>query len=123
MTPFKAITCDIHKGVIVVRVELASDGGKFVIFWTRTLFGPNRVLGGRKPEPENETQLRLDDQRIARGAIPYIVTWCPKCRGELVVPMDWLLEEAKHSGVARAPIGVLNSAQFESSAQGRRPES
>jgi len=48
----------------------------------------------------------LDDQRIRRGKIPYLVTWCRKCSREYVLPIEWVLEEAKHSGETTA---VLNS--------------
>jgi hypothetical protein len=113
--PFKRIKCPTHQAVAVARIEIEPDGRKVVAFDMRadmrTDIETGVITGGRKAEPENAIRLALDDVRIARGRIPYVVTWCPKCRGELVIPMDWLQEEAKHSGTARAPIGVLESAR------------
>jgi hypothetical protein len=108
-TPFKAIKCPRHGGVIVARIEVEPDGEKAVIFSTRTLVDPKHVLGGRAAEPENETRLRLDDELIRRGMLPFVVTWCPRCSREYELPMDWLLDEANHSGTAVAPTAVLDS--------------
>ena len=109
MTPFKAIKCPRHRGVIVARIEIEPPGKKVVFFSTRVLWDPNHVLGGRAAEKQDETRLELDDERIARGAIPFVVTWCPKCSREFEFEMPWLFDEAEHSGVAFASIGVLDS--------------
>ena len=107
--PFKRIKCPIHQGVVVARVEMLPDKTKVAVFWTRTLLGPNQVLGGRAAEAQDETRLALNDERIARSKIPYVVTWCPKCRREYSLPMEWLLDVAKHSREELAPTAVLDS--------------
>jgi hypothetical protein len=101
---FKSITCPKHRGVKVARIEVEPDGKKAVLFSTRVLWGRDQVLGGRKAEPENKTRLRLDDERIVRGAIPFVVTWCPRCSREFVLPIEWVVEEAKHSGTTTAVL-------------------
>jgi hypothetical protein len=110
MTFKKVIKCQQHRGEIVARIEREPDRGKVVVYSMRTVVAPGYVAGpGRAPEPGDEIRLRLDDERIRRGKIPYIVTWCTPCRGELVIPIDWLLDEAKHSGMAVCPSTVLPS--------------
>lgn len=109
--PFKRVVCPIHEGVTVGRIEVAPDGTKDVVVWTRTLLGPNRIEGGRRPEEGDEVRLSLTDPRIGRGKIPFLVTWCRKCRGELVLKMDWVLEAALHPGVVQAPDRVLDSSR------------
>jgi len=108
---FKRIKCQRHRGEVVGRIEIAADGRKLLIYSMRTVVEPGLVAGGgRRAEPKDEVRLWLDDPRIIRGRIPYIVTWCPRCRGELVIQMDWLLREAKHSGTAVCPTTVLDSS-------------
>jgi hypothetical protein len=106
---FKKIKCPRHRGVIVARIEIEPDGEKAIVFDTRTLVGPNRVLGGRAAEERDETRVRLDDELIRRGMLPYVVTWCRKCSREYALPIEWVFDEAKHSGTAVAPPVVLDS--------------
>jgi hypothetical protein len=107
---FKTIKCGQHRGVVIARIEREPDGTKVVDYSMRTVVAPGVVLGeGRAAEPEDRHRLSLSDVRILRGAIPYVVTWCPSCRGELKLPMPWLLDEAKHSGMAVCPTSVLAS--------------
>lgn len=107
---FKRIKCQQHRRVDVARIEAEPDGQKVIHYSQRTVVAPGRVLGtGRAAEPGDEIRLSLTDERIRRGNIAYVVTWCPRCRGELVLPMDWLLDEAKHSGMAVSPTSVLDS--------------
>jgi hypothetical protein len=40
-----------HNPVTVARIEREPDGTMVAVFWTRTLVGPNRVLGGRAAVP------------------------------------------------------------------------
>jgi hypothetical protein len=112
---FKTIFCPIHASVKVGLIELEPDGTKAFTVWPRTLVGPKHVLGGRAAEERNKTRLRFDDERIARGAIPFVVTWCKKCSREYVLEMTWLLEESKSSGIVQCPRGVLPSSTQEKS--------
>jgi hypothetical protein len=112
---FKTIVCPIHATVKVGLIELEPDSTKAFIVWTRTPAGPEAVMGGRAAEERNKTRLRFDDERVVRGAIPFVVTWCKKCSREYVLQMTWLLEESKSGGLVQCPRGVLPSSQQEKS--------
>jgi hypothetical protein len=120
----KNIKCRQHRGVVIAVIEREPDGGKVLTYWMRTVTPDGRILvegqaarpgddeplvlpRGGAPRPGDEVRLRLDDERIGRGAIPYIVTWCLRCNGEIEIPIDWLLNEANQSGTAVCPYGVL----------------
>jgi hypothetical protein len=107
--PIARILCpaDHHNPVTIARIERDPDGTDVAVFWTRTLVGPNRVAGGRAAEEQDETRLRLTDERIARGRIPYVVTWCRRCRREWVLPMPVLQDAARKRSTFLAPSEVL----------------
>jgi hypothetical protein len=107
--PIARILCPANHAnpVTIARIEREPDGTEVAVFWTRTTIGPNRVLGGRAADVQDETRLALNDQRIARGAIPYVVTWCRRCRREWVVQVPWLQDAAHRGGTSLAPSEVL----------------
>lgn len=76
------------------------------------------MLGGRAAEDWGEGRVSLSDPRIERGAIPYLVSWCRKCRKEYVLSTRWLSEVSDKGvrSVLPAPVnGVLGSGSEEKS--------
>jgi hypothetical protein len=102
-TPLVRITCPIHKGVTVARIETAPDGTIELVMWDRdfdyedTGPGPGEyrvVFDGRRPKPAEEVRVDLFDDHLSHQPPGSLFTWCRKCRSEYELELDRLRDAA-----------------------------